>query len=177
MKIDTRYNSMWDNLPSKYEGRIPETQEELKDFYEAAEASRHDTLMKTIDIFLSAFAPFMPFITEEVYQARPWGENNSASLHNTLWPEILPVQTENSTLYDYISSVAAEIRKAKTAAGVSQRTPVLKVTLKAPSKVLDILKDGLEDIENVGGIAPDALTFEEAESLSVEDISLDLSGN
>ena len=49
MKIDTRYNSMWDNLPSKYEGRIPETQEELKDFYEAAEASRHDTLMKTID--------------------------------------------------------------------------------------------------------------------------------
>ena len=49
MKIDTRYNSMWDNLPPRYEGRIPESQEELKDFYEAAEASRHDALMKTID--------------------------------------------------------------------------------------------------------------------------------
>lgn len=49
MKIDTRYNSIWDNLPPKYEGRIPETQEEAQEFYEAAEASRHDALMKTID--------------------------------------------------------------------------------------------------------------------------------
>ena len=49
MKIDTRYTSIWDNLPPKYEGRIPETQEEAEEFYEAAEASRHDALMKTID--------------------------------------------------------------------------------------------------------------------------------
>ena len=49
MKIDTRYNSIWDNLPARYEGRIPETQEEAEEFYEAAEASRHDALMKTID--------------------------------------------------------------------------------------------------------------------------------
>lgn len=49
MKIDTRYNSMWDNLPPKYEGRIPATQKEAEEFYEAAEASRHDSLMKTID--------------------------------------------------------------------------------------------------------------------------------
>ena len=49
MKIDTRYGSMWDELPVKYEGRIPETREEAEDFYEAAEASMHDSLMKTID--------------------------------------------------------------------------------------------------------------------------------
>ena len=49
MKIDTSYKSMWDNLPPKYEGRIPATQEEAEEFYEAAEASRHDALMKTID--------------------------------------------------------------------------------------------------------------------------------
>ena len=49
MKIDTRYGSMWDELPVKYEGRIPETKEEAEDFYEAAETSMHDSLMKTID--------------------------------------------------------------------------------------------------------------------------------
>ena len=49
MKIDTRYNSIWDNLPTKYEGRIPQTQEEAQDFHEAAEASMNDSLMKTID--------------------------------------------------------------------------------------------------------------------------------
>lgn len=49
MKIETRYGSMWDELPVKYEGRIPETKEEAEDFYEAAETSMHDSLMKTID--------------------------------------------------------------------------------------------------------------------------------
>ncbi len=49
MKIDTRYTSIWDNLPPKYEGRIPETQEEAEEFYEAAQASNHDALIKTID--------------------------------------------------------------------------------------------------------------------------------
>lgn len=49
MKVDTRYGSMWDELPVKYEGRIPETREEAEDFYEAAGASMHDSLMKTID--------------------------------------------------------------------------------------------------------------------------------
>lgn len=49
MKIDTRYNSIWDNLPPRYEGRIPETQEEAQEFYEAAESSMHDSMIKTID--------------------------------------------------------------------------------------------------------------------------------
>ncbi|MBR1656993.1 MAG: hypothetical protein IJ697_00815 [Synergistaceae bacterium] len=49
MKIDTRYRSMWDELPVKYEGRIPETKEELEDFRDAAQASMDDALMKTID--------------------------------------------------------------------------------------------------------------------------------
>ena len=40
---------MWDELPVKYESRIPETKEELEDFHEAAQASMHDSLMKTID--------------------------------------------------------------------------------------------------------------------------------
>ena len=52
MKVDTRYGSIWDELPdrkAKNERRVPTTQQEAWDFYEAAESSMHDSLMKTWD--------------------------------------------------------------------------------------------------------------------------------
>lgn len=49
MRIDTRYGSIWDEFPVKQEPRIPESQEEAQRLHEAAEASMHDSLMKTID--------------------------------------------------------------------------------------------------------------------------------
>ena len=49
MKIDTRYGSIWDELPRNTERRVPATQQEARDFYEAAESSMHNSLMKTID--------------------------------------------------------------------------------------------------------------------------------
>ncbi len=49
MKIDTRYGSIWDEMPVKYEPKVPDTQEEAEELAEAAKASAHDALMKTID--------------------------------------------------------------------------------------------------------------------------------
>lgn len=49
MKVDTRYGSIWDEMPAGTERRIPQTQEEARDLYEAAESSMHDSLMKTWD--------------------------------------------------------------------------------------------------------------------------------
>ncbi len=49
MKIDSRYGSIWDELPAGTERKIPETQEEAMDFFEAAQASTHNTLMKAWD--------------------------------------------------------------------------------------------------------------------------------
>ncbi|MBQ7197521.1 MAG: hypothetical protein IJS40_08960 [Synergistaceae bacterium] len=51
-KVDTRFGSIWDELPNynKKEGReIPTTQSEAMDFYQAAEASMTDSTMKTWD--------------------------------------------------------------------------------------------------------------------------------
>ncbi len=144
--------------------------------YSESDRSAAATLMKTIDTFLSAFAPFTPFVTEEIYQARPWGEGNM-SLHNTLWPDLsaYALNAKTDALYDYISLIAGEIRKAKTTAGVSQRTPVMKATVFAPKNIIDTIKSGIEDIENVGGLLENALELKEADTLSVGDIALDLS--
>ena len=49
MKVDTRFGSIWDELPYKSERKIPETQAEAIDFYEAAQSSVNNSLMKTWD--------------------------------------------------------------------------------------------------------------------------------
>ena len=49
MKVDTRFGSIWDELPYKSERKIPETQAEAMDFYEAAQSSVNNSLMKTWD--------------------------------------------------------------------------------------------------------------------------------
>ena len=51
MKVDNYFGSIWDELPdkSKSERKIPETQAEAMDFYEAAQSSVSKSLMKTWD--------------------------------------------------------------------------------------------------------------------------------
>ena len=140
--------------------------------YSETDTSAVASLMKTIDTFLKAFAPFCPFITEEVYQCRPWGENSS-SIHGTSWPkseEFEGIIAKDSTLYDNASIIASEIRKANT----SQRTAVSKVVISASTELQEVLKEGLEDIMNVGNLNPNALEFKEAQELSVDEVVLDL---
>ena len=49
MKVDTSFGSIWDELPRGTEKKIPQTQSEAMDFYEAAQSSVNHSLMKTWD--------------------------------------------------------------------------------------------------------------------------------
>ena len=49
MKIDTRFGSMWDELPAKTERRIPQTQQEAQELHQAAQSSMHRSLMTAWD--------------------------------------------------------------------------------------------------------------------------------
>ncbi len=145
--------------------------------YSADNSSAVAGLIQTMETFLKLFAPFCPFVTEEIYQARPWGREADNSVHLESWPEVSEfkaIMAENSTLYDNISSVTAEIRKAKTTANVSQKTPVKSVVISAPDEVLTMLQKGFGDIENVGSLTEGAASFKTAAELHVEDIVLEV---
>ena len=49
MRIDTRFGSMWDELPAKTERRIPQTQQEAQELHQAAQSSMHRSLMTAWD--------------------------------------------------------------------------------------------------------------------------------
>ena len=88
--------------------------------------------------------------------------------------EFANIVAQNSELYDNASIITSEIRKAKTTANTSQRTAVSKIVISAPLELQEVLKSGLEDIINVGNINPSAIEFNEAQELSVGEVSLDL---
>ncbi|MBQ6774857.1 MAG: hypothetical protein IJP53_00170 [Synergistaceae bacterium] len=49
MKVNDKFGSIWDELPRKTEKKIPETQAEAMDLYQAAEASITSSTMKIWD--------------------------------------------------------------------------------------------------------------------------------
>ncbi|MBQ9433636.1 MAG: hypothetical protein IJU26_05410 [Synergistaceae bacterium] len=49
MKIDTRYGSMWDELPPNTTRRIPRTQQEAQTLHQAAQSSMHNSLITAWD--------------------------------------------------------------------------------------------------------------------------------
>lgn len=134
------------------------------------------SLMQTMDSFSKMFAPFCPFITEEIYQSRPWSKNNE-SLHTQSWAKFSDfdgIRENDSTLYDTLVKVTSDIRGAKTTKNKSQKTPVASIDIRAPEDVLLLLEKGQADLENVGNINQGKINYHIDEEFSVDNIELDL---
>ncbi|HUY86929.1 MAG TPA: valine--tRNA ligase [Acidimicrobiales bacterium] len=94
---------------------------------EVGQRSAHGALAAAISTLLRLFAPFMPFVTEEV-----WSWWMSGSVHRASWPvrhELIPESLDESALVgssslDVASWVLSAARKAKSEAKCSMRTPV-----------------------------------------------------
>ncbi len=97
------------------------------------------------------FAPFMPFVTEEVWS---WWQNGS--VHLQPWPKMTAVSLDQAPLLAASEALTA-VRRAKTAAKVSQRAPVETATVSGPAATLDALRLGAADLTSAGSIA--SLTY------------------
>ena len=164
--IETRFWDFCDNYVEIVKKRA----------YSADNASAIATLKLSLDSFIKLLAPFCPFITEEVYQARPWKQNSEISVHKELWSSLNILETaaaDNSLLYDTVSAVSTEIRKQKTIENKSQKNPVLNLTVKADEKTISCLKDNDADLLNVGNIVENGISYLPAQELNIENIVLD----
>ena len=136
-----------------------------------------------VDVLLRLLAPFIPFATEEV-----WSWSNEGSVHQAAWPKVeeLAVAADGEPrMLDVASAALTSIRGAKTAAKVSQKTPMLQATIVARpggegASILSLLEGAsgdsaavgrIESFSLVGGDATDA-AFAEGALLDVRDIEL-----
>ena len=114
----------------------------------AGRASAVAAMRTAISVLLRLFAPTLPFATEEV-----WSWWQEGSVHRAAWPTVdeLP-STGDAQLLNLTSDALTSIRGVKTAAKVSQKTPLLSVTLAAPTAQLDQLRSVSADLAAVGRI-------------------------
>jgi valyl-tRNA synthetase len=127
-----------------------------------AQASAVLALRSAIDVLLRLFAPFLPFATEEV-----WSWTHEGSVHVAPWP-VSPGDDKPSGLLPAVSTALIGIRRAKSDAKASQKTPVTSATITAPAATLALLEQATEDLKAVGRI--ETLTLVEGGELAVTDI-------
>jgi valyl-tRNA synthetase len=109
-----------------------------------ADPSAIATLRSALDVVVRLFAPFTPFATEEVWSSLHPG---SGSIHQTGWPKIedLPDGHDDGA-FDVAVSLLAQIRKAKSEAKVSIKTPVERLIVMASPEQLELFAQIADDL-------------------------------
>jgi valyl-tRNA synthetase len=116
----------------------------------AGDPSAIGTLRLGLDIALRLFAPVLPYVTEEVWHSL---HKDADSIHLAPWPNVdeLPAGGD-STLFDPVVEVLAQIRKAKSEAKVSIKFPVKSVRVSGPHDQLKHLEAALPDLLTTGNV-------------------------
>lgn len=130
---------------------------------EAGALSARTALRLALDVLLRLFAPFLPFVTEEV-----WSWWKGGSVHVSSWPAAheLPDGGDRELLTD-VSAALVELRGVKSTHKVPMRTPILQATLTAEPSVIAHLREVESDLAHV--TRTEAFTFVEGSGeLSVD---------
>jgi valyl-tRNA synthetase len=110
-------------------------------------ASATAALRLALSVLLRLFAPFLPFVTEEAWSA--W---QPGSVHLAAWPEPEPLAelAGDPGVLAAASAAIAAIRKAKTGAKMSMRTPARVLTVTGPDDHLARLAAAAQDVRAAG---------------------------
>ncbi|MGJ6981524.1 valine--tRNA ligase [Aestuariimicrobium soli] len=117
-----------------------------------AAGSAHAALRIALSVMLRLFAPFLPFVTEEVWS---WTTpaDDTASVHTQAWPTSGEVSTGgDATLLADVAQALIAVRGAKSQAKVSMKTEVTRATFTgASADRLRVIEDDLRAVGRLVG--------------------------
>ena len=103
-----------------------------------------------LDVLLRMLAPFLPFITEEVWSWTFAEEKGQPSIHGAPWPSSADFADvpapEAAESFDIAVACWGAINKAKSDASVSMGREVLQMTLAVNTKTMALLEPVLGDV-------------------------------
>ena len=108
---------------------------------ESEKKSAQVALGIAIENFLKLFAPFMPFVTEEV-----WTWWKEGSVHLSQWPQSLAVNANREVLHS-VSEILTLVRKIKSDAQVSMKTQISTLTIAGPKTLTDRAQLAVVDLQ------------------------------
>jgi valyl-tRNA synthetase len=135
-----------------------------------AAASAVATLRTGLSAVLRLIAPFLPFVTEEV-----WSWWQDGSVHRASWPDAAALRAAAGPGDDAVlaaaSAAIAAIRKAKSQARVPMKNSVPALILTAARDALDALAAAGTDVRSAGKV--DAIELRHADGVEpVHDVVL-----
>ncbi len=114
-----------------------------------AAASARAALTIALEQFLLLFAPVLPFATEEV-----WSWFRAGTVHRAQWPSSEPIRAiagdADPALVAAAGAAVSALRKIKSDAKVSQRTPIVSVDLLVPEAQVAHVNAAKADIMAAG---------------------------
>ena len=138
--------------------------ERAYDSGDVGQASAALALRIALETMLRLFAPVLVFASEEA-----WSWFHDDSVHRAAWPQPLGVQGDPAVLAA-VSEALVGVRRAKTEAKASQKTPVSRVTIAAPEASVAALRHAEGDLKAVGRIGE--VHYTDAAAIAVADIEL-----
>ncbi|MGD9960516.1 valine--tRNA ligase [Nocardioides sp.] len=129
--------------------------------------SARATLALALHIQLRLLAPYLPYVTEEV-----WSWWQEGSVHKAAWPRAIELGSAGAADGGSIDAVAAAlggIRGAKSQAKVSMRHQLTRVEVSGPAQLVEAARLAESDLRKVGKITGDLVfTATDATELSVQ---------
>ncbi len=158
------------------------------DFSFADTMSARVTLTTAVRVVLRLFAPFLPFVTEEV-----WSWFQPGSIHLAEWPsehsvfteaqhlfaELVPGSTLLTGLTEGFDSEAAylvlsRVRRAKTEAKTSMKTPVAKLRVTGNQEVVSQVAQAKVDLLCATGARDIQLLMDPTQDATLVEVELEL---
>jgi valyl-tRNA synthetase len=108
-------------------------------------ASANAALIAALSVQLRLFAPFLPFVTEEV-----WSWWREGSIHTSPWPSRAEIDAlvagappaaadEDRAIYEWAIAVLFEVRKQRSEAKQALKVPITKVVVRAPAALAELM--------------------------------------
>ena len=117
-------------------------------------------LRPALSVLLRLLAPFLPFVTEEVWSwwrqnGGPW--QTAESVHRAAWPEPEGLRaaagSADGSLLDAASAAIGAVRKAKSEGRLPMRAEVRRLVVTGPEPDLAALAAVLADVRAAGVVA------------------------
>ena len=134
---------------------------------EEAAGSANSALVAALSVILRVFAPFLPFVTEEI-----WSWWREGSVHRQPWPTAAELERyidqpdESGALaLERAALVLGEVRKTKSEAKRPLTTPVVELVVRDTAANLQALRAGETDLRAAGFI--ESLELSPSDALEV----------
>jgi valyl-tRNA synthetase len=117
------------------------------DFGPELAGSANSALRAALSVYLRLFAPYLPFVTEEV-----WSWWREGSVHRSSWPSsdeiraVTQLESSDRSVYRYATDVLGWIRREKSLQKLKTKDPVI-VVVEAPSDLRPLIEAASQDLK------------------------------